>query len=189
MTDDEAIKQFNDLFDYSKPVCEANKRDYAETVCERVLELAKLGAAVNRMPGNWHLVHVQYPKNSTLANVWVVERPLREGERDKLCNALGLEDEALAVLEENKPSNGDNMITTLKGFTDKKLQRHYYPEHEEWEVSECSNQIKFDMAGQAEIFIDRDEAADLAKLFADFAKHGTFRVPRNQEPSKTSNGE
>ena len=107
----------------------------------------------------------------------------------KLCNALGLEDEALAVLEENKPSNGDNMITTLKGFTDKKLQRHYYPEHEEWEVSECSNQIKFDMAGQAEIFIDRDEAADLAKLFADFAKHGTFRVPRNQEPSKTSNGE
>lgn len=78
---------------------------------------------------------------------------------------------------------GRGIVSTLKGFTDKTMHRHYYPEHEEWQIMEAGPCIKLDMTGQAEILIDRDECKDLSRLLRHFADHGTLPAPYKQQPS------
>lgn len=71
----------------------------------------------------------------------------------------------------------------LKGFTDRRMHRHYYPSHEEWQIVEAGPCIKLDMTGQAEILIDRDECKDLSRLLRHFADHGTLPPSIRQQPS------
>lgn len=78
---------------------------------------------------------------------------------------------------------GRGIVSTLKGFTDRRMHRHYYPSHEEWQIMEAGPCIKLDMTGQAEILIDRNECEDLSRLLRHFADHGTLPAPYKQEPS------
>lgn len=76
-------------------------------------------------------------------------------------------------------------IKALRSYTDTEACRHYYPDHEEWQLVENTNEdIKLDLTGQAEILISRAEAHDLSKLFKHFAEHGALPIPPKQQPSK-----
>lgn len=85
--------------------------------------------------------------------------------------------------DRTKEEAGRGIVKELKGFTDSTLHRHYYPSHEEWQIVEAGSVIKLDMAGQAEILLDRDECEDLSRLLRHFADHGTLPAPWKQEPS------
>lgn len=85
---------------------------------------------------------------------------------------------------ETQEDTGRGIVSDLKGFTDKECRRHYYPVHEEWQISECAGAVlKFDLTGQAEVLLTRDEAEDLSRLLRHFADHGTLPAPYKQEPS------
>lgn len=78
---------------------------------------------------------------------------------------------------------GRGIVSKLYGFTDRRMHRHYYPAHEEWQIMEAGPCIKLDMTGQAEILIDRNECEDLSRLLRHFADHGTLPAPYKQQPS------
>jgi hypothetical protein len=80
------------------------------------------------------------------------------------------------------------MVRVLKGYSDEKIHRHYYPSHEEWQIVEhTSEEIKLNITGQAEILINRDEAEDLSRLLRHFSEHGTLPPPYRQQPSTVCN--
>jgi hypothetical protein len=75
-------------------------------------------------------------------------------------------------------------MQALRAYTDDDMQRHHYPNHQNWDVSEVIHTplLKFEIKGKGEVLIDQEEAGDLAVIFTRFATSGTVPIPEKQQP-------